>query len=73
MTGKISTQGKIGRVGGIDKKVTAAVEAGLENVIIPKENQKDFEALPDEIKDKITFYFVETYEEIYRIAFESDL
>ena len=73
MTGEISTKGKIGKVGGIDKKVIAAVEAGLTNVIIPKGNQKDFEALSDEIKEKITVHYVETFEEIYKIAFESDL
>ena len=73
MTGQISSKGKIGRVGGIDHKVTAAVEAGLENVIIPKDNQKDFEALPPKIKDNVTVHYAETFEDIYKIAFESDL
>ena len=73
MTGEISIKGKIGGVGGIDLKVTAAVEAGLEIVIIPKGNQKDFEALPTKIKDNVTVYYAETYEDIYKIAFESDL
>ena len=40
MTGKISFDGKIGKVGGIDKKVPAAVEAGLKRVIIPKARRK---------------------------------
>ena len=73
MTGEISLKGKIGRVGGIDQKVTAAVEAGLKNVIIPKGNQKDFEALPPKIKDNVTVHYAETFEDIYKIAFESDL
>ena len=42
MTGQISSWGSIGVVGGIDMKVPAVVEAGLERVIIPKQNEKDF-------------------------------
>ena len=73
MTGQISIKGKIGYGGGIDQKVTAAVEAGLENVIIPKHNRKDFEALPPKIKGNVTVHYAETFEDIYKIAFESDL
>ena len=69
MTGTISTTGKIGPVLGIDKKVAAVVKAGLENVIIPKSNEKDFKALQAEIKESITVHFVETFEDIFKIAF----
>ena len=69
MTGKISFDGKIGKVSGIDLKVKAAVEAGLKRVIMPKANQPDFEKLPAETKNKVKPYYAETFEDIYEIAF----
>ena len=73
MTGQISFKGKIGRVTKIDQKVTAAIEAGLENVIIPKDNQKDFESLPPKVKENVTVHYAETFQDIYENAFEPDL
>ena len=40
---------------------------------IPNSNEKDFEALPAEIKENVTVHFVKTFEDVYKIAFESDL
>ena len=71
MTGQISLEGKIGRVCAIAKKVEAAVIAGLENVIIPKKNQKDFEALPLEIKNNIKVIYAETFQDIYHVIFKN--
>ena len=71
MTGQISPDGKIGPVGGIDEKVTAAATAGLEKVIIPKENQKDFEALPPKAENKIKVIYAETFQDIYNVAFDN--
>ena len=70
---KISRNGKIGFVSGIDMKVGAVVNAGLENVIIPKSNENDFEKLPTPIKESVAVHFIETFDDIYKIAFESDL
>ena len=72
MTGKISFDGKIGKVSGIDKKVPAAVEAGLKRVIIPKANKPDFEALSEETKSKVEPYYAKTFEDIYKIAFAEE-
>ena len=73
MTGVISPDGKVGDVEGIDLKVAAVVEAGLGNVIIPKSNQIDFEVLSADIRESVTVHFAETFEDVYKIAFESDL
>ena len=72
MTGQISSQGKIGPVGYIDKKITAAIKAGLKTVIIPKGNKKDFQALPTRIKKNVTVYYAKTFEDISQIIFEPD-
>jgi ATP-dependent Lon protease len=72
MTGAIRIDDKVGRaVGGIGKKVAAAVEAGFEDVILPKDNKIDFEALPAEVKSKIKVHYAENYDDVYKIAFES--
>lgn len=69
MTGKINLQRKILPVGGIREKMLAAVRGGIKEVILPKENKTDLEELPEEIKSKLRFHFVETIEQAIEIAF----
>ena len=72
MTGSIREDGKVGRaVGGIGKKVAAAVEAGFKDVILPVENKIDFETLSTEVKSKINVHYAENYDDVYKIVFES--
>ena len=72
MTGSIREDGKVGRaVGGIGKKVAAAVEAGFEDVILPIENKIDFETLSTEVKSKINVHYADNYDDVFKIAFES--
>ncbi|MCP4177942.1 MAG: endopeptidase La [bacterium] len=59
MTGEITLRGKVTAVGGIKEKVIAATRAGISNIVMPKQNDKDLEDIPDEIKNKINFTFVE--------------
>ena len=71
MTGEISLRGKILAVGGIKEKVIAAKRAGVDTVILPADNRKDFEDLPAMIKNDISVHYAETYQDVYNIAFES--
>ena len=71
MTGTISPEGKIGSIGGVFGKVCGSIKAGMKKIILPKENQADFETLPAKIKDSITVHYAETFHDIYKIAFES--
>ena len=73
MTGQISSKGEIGRIGGVEQKVGAVVEAGLKEVIIPKENREDFENLPQKIKENVIVHYAETFQDIFEIAFEQDI
>lgn len=69
MTGEISLTGKILPVGGIKEKIIAAKRAGVNAVILPAENKKDVEDLPDFIKDNVEIHYAEKYEDVFQIIF----
>lgn len=69
MTGEISLTGKILPVGGIKEKVIAAKRSGVTKVILPHENLKDYNDLPQFIKDGLDVHFAKTYQDVYEIAF----
>jgi len=58
MTGEITLRGKVTAIGGVKEKVIGALTAGIKTVMLPKENEKDFEDIPHEVKTKIGFKFV---------------
>jgi len=57
-------------VGGIKEKVLAAHRNGLKTIILPRRNEFDLDDVPDEIKKKIKFIFVETVDEVLNAALE---
>lgn len=71
MTGEISLRGKILPIGGLKEKLLAAHRGGISTVIIPKENEKDLEDIPDNAKQALTIYAVETIDEVLAIALEN--
>jgi ATP-dependent Lon protease len=73
MTGEISLSGLVLPVGGIKEKVLAAHRAGIKRIILPKANEKDLKEVPQEVRDDLTFIFVERIEEVLPSAFDSDL
>ena len=73
MTGEISLSGLVLPVGGIKEKVLAAHRAGIKRIILPKANEKDLKEVPQEVRDDLTFIFVERIEEVLPSAFDQDL
>ena len=58
MTGEITLSGRVLPIGGVKEKVLGAVRAGIETVVLPKENEADLEDLPEEVRDRITVHLV---------------
>ena len=70
MTGEISLRGKVLPIGGLKEKLLAAHRGGITTVIIPKENEKDLEEIPDNAKAALSIHPVETIDEVLAIALE---
>ncbi|MBW1895939.1 MAG: endopeptidase La [Deltaproteobacteria bacterium] len=68
MTGEITLRGQVLPVGGIKEKVLAAHRAGIKAVILPDWNKKDIEDVPEEVREALEFHFVETMDDVLKIA-----
>ena len=73
MTGEITLSGAVLPVGGIKEKVLAAHRAGIKKVILPKENERDLEEVPEDVRNELNFVPVETIEEVLIEALGIDL
>jgi ATP-dependent Lon protease len=71
MTGEITLRGKVLPVGGIKEKVLAAKGAGIKTVILPKQNNKDLDDIPDHIKAGLNFCFVDRVDKVLGMALET--
>jgi ATP-dependent Lon protease len=70
MTGEITLRGRILRIGGLKEKAIAAHLAGIKRVIIPQDNERNIEEIPDEVKRDIKFIPVANASEVLKIALE---
>ncbi len=68
MTGELSLTGKVLPVGGIKEKVLGAKRAGITKIILPKKNEKDLREVPDRHRKGISFFPVEHFDEVLKIA-----
>ena len=71
MTGEISLRGLVLPVGGIKEKVIAAAAAGLKRVMLPARNRRDFDDIPDEVRQQLEFVWLERVEEAVAAALEA--
>lgn len=64
MTGEISLRGRVLPIGGLREKLLAAKRSGIKKVILPEDNKKDIEEIPDEVLDKLELIFVTHVDEV---------
>jgi ATP-dependent Lon protease len=73
MTGEVTLRGRVLEIGGVKEKVIAAHRAGLKTIILPKDNKKDMEDVPQEVLKDLTFKFVEHMDEVLPLALAKQL
>ena len=72
MTGEVTLTGKVLPIGGLKEKLIAAKRSKLKILIFPKENRRDYDKLPAHLKKGLKVHFVETYKDVYKIAFRKE-
>jgi len=72
MTGEMSLTGSVLPVGGIKEKVLASQRAGVDTVILPVDNKRDWEELDDKTRELTRVHFASTYRDVFDIAFSED-
>jgi len=73
MTGEITLRGKVLPIGGLKEKLMAAHRHGILEAILPRENEKDLPDIPDAIKTTMKLHFVDSMDEVLKIALEREV
>ncbi|MGA2274164.1 MAG: endopeptidase La [Bryobacteraceae bacterium] len=73
MTGEITLRGKVLPIGGLKEKLMAAHRHGILEAIVPRENEKDLPDIPDAIKKTMKIDFVESMDQVLKIALEREV
>ncbi len=73
MTGEITLRGKVLPIGGVKEKLLAAHRAGVKNLILPKDNEKDLADIPKNVLDAINVFLVTGMDEVLKIALTEPL
>ena len=68
MTGEITLRGKVLPIGGLKEKALAARRVGIKNIVIPKENEKDIEEIPESVRKELNFIPVTDADEVFSLA-----
>jgi ATP-dependent Lon protease len=73
MTGEITLRGKVLPIGGVKEKVLAAHRAGVTNIVLPRDNEKDLADIPKNVLDSLNLHLVSTMDEVLKIALAEPL
>lgn len=72
MTGEITLRGRVLPIGGVKEKTLSAHRAGLTTIILPEENERDVEEIPESVREVLQFHFVSSAEQVLTLALEAD-
>ena len=73
MTGEITLRGRVLPIGGLKEKVLAAHRAGLERIVLPRDNRKDLEEVPLRVRKQITFTYVDHMDQVLNVALKREI
>ena len=73
MTGEITLRGKVLPVGGIKEKILAAKRAGITDIVMCRENEKDINEIPDVYLKGVTFHYVENVQDVWDFALTNEI
>lgn len=73
MTGEITLRGRVLPVGGIKEKILAAKRAGITDILLCQENQKDIEEIPEQYRQGVSFHYVENVQDVWDFALTDEL
>ncbi len=73
MTGEITLRGKVLAIGGVKEKVLAAHRAGVTNIVLPRDNEKDLADIPKNVLDVLDMHLVSTMDEVLKVALAEPL
>jgi len=68
MTGELTLTGRVLPIGGVKEKVLGAVRAGINQIILPIENEADLEDIPEDLRSSLTFHFASTLDDVVKVA-----
>jgi ATP-dependent Lon protease len=72
MTGEITLRGRVLPIGGLKEKSLSAHRAGIKTIILPKENEKDIEEIPETVQEGLSFILVSHLDEVLKVALAGD-
>ncbi|CBZ54901.1 hypothetical protein NCLIV_053270 [Neospora caninum Liverpool] len=72
MTGELTLTGKVLKIGGVKEKVIAARRENVNTLIFPKANEREFDELPEDVREGLSVHFASTYDDVYRVAFGAE-
>jgi len=72
MTGELTLTGKVLPVGGIKEKTIAAKRSGVTKIMLPEANQRDFDELPDYVKEGMEVHYASNYQDVFDLAFDNN-
>ncbi|GAC1432584.1 MAG: endopeptidase La [Thermoanaerobaculia bacterium] len=73
MTGEITLRGKVLPVGGVKDKILAAARAGITRIILPADNERDLDEIPQDVREKMEFHLVENMDEVVLVALDGTI
>src|ERR1700686_2477502 len=73
LTGEITLRGKVLPVGGVKDKILAAARAGITRLILPADNERDLDEIPQDVREKMEFHLVESMDEVVALALDGTI